>query len=345
MEELINEITDRLLKDISYNVSPGSFARDILRSVAIELATETINYKNDLNTRLIDTAQGIDLEICGNDKGKKIIDATYATGLIKITGINGSLIKKGYRILNPTSNVEYEITEDKTIENISTHVLIIAKTPGKMGNCPAGQINTFKEIYPGLTNVTNENPFISAIDKESDDEYRNRLLDYIRYPRISWNKYVFEDEAKVIKEVDKAKCIPQGGGKVKLIITEKSNHIATEETKNSVKNYITNKILSDLNLEVCGVTIFNITLSIEAEINQDFNKENAIEEITKNLNEYFFNNLFSIRFLYFDIANIILNCKSVDKLSDLKINNVKDDLVISEDKLCIVNEVKIGGIE
>ncbi|MGL6114417.1 MAG: baseplate J/gp47 family protein [Cetobacterium sp.] len=316
-----------------------------MRSVAIELATETMNYKNDLNTRLIDTAKGIDLEICGNDKGKKIIEATYATGLVKITGVNGTLIKKGYRVLNSTSNIEYEITEDKIIENISTHVLVIAKTPGKIGNCEIGQINSFKEIYPGLSSVINEVPFISAIDRENDEEYRKRLLDYIRHPRISWNKYVFEDEARVIKEVDKAKCIPIGNGNVKLIITEKNKPIASEKVKTDVKNYITNKILSDINLEVLGVTLYELNLSIEANINQDFNMDNAKEEIIKNLNEYFFNNLFSTRFLYFDIANVILNCKSIDKLSDLKINNTKDDLVISEDKLCIINQIKIGGIE
>ena len=344
-EQVVNEITDRLCEEITYNTSSGSFARDICRSIAIELALENADYENQLNTRLVDTATGVDLEICGNDKGKNIIEATYAVGTVKITGINGTIIKKGTLLINNTNDVIYETIEEKSITNVSTTVMVISKTPGKIGNCSAGQINAFKEIYPGLTAVTNDTEISGAIDRETDDEYRKRLIDYIRKPRISWNKYVFEEEAKVIKEVDRAKCLPLGSGNVKLIITEKNTPIATDEVKQKVHNYINNKILSDINLAVESVSIFDINLSIEAEINQDYNIENAKDEIKEALNSYFFINLFETRLLYFDIANTILNCRSIDKLSDLKINNIKDDLILTEDKLATIKTIMIGGIE
>lgn len=344
-EQLVNEITDRLCEPITYNTSSGSFARDICRSIAIELALEDADYEKQLNTRFIDTATGTDLEICGNDKGKSIIEATYAVGTVKITGINGTLIKKGTLLINNTNDITYETIEEKTITNVSTTVMVISRTPGKIGNCPAGQINSFKEIYPGLTAVTNESEISGAIDKETEEEYRARLLNYIKNPRISWNKYVFEDEAKTINEVDKTKCIPIGAGQVKLIITQKDTIIATDEVKTKVHNYINNKILSDIDLIVESVAVFEIDLSIEAEINQDYNTQNAIDEIKTALNAYFFANLFETRLLYFNIANTILNCKSIDKLSDLKINNIKDDLILTEDKLATIKTITIGGIE
>lgn len=344
-EALVNEITERMCSDVTYNTSVGSFARDILRSVAIEMASETEDFDNQLNTRLIDTATGVNLEICGNDKGKSIIEATYAVGNVKITGINGTIIPKGILLINNTNNIIYETIEDKEITNVSTTVMVIATTAGKIGNCSAGQINTFKEIYPGLTAVTNETEITGAIDKETDDEYRDRLLNYIQKPQISWNKYVFEEEAKVIKEIDKSKCIPIGGGEVKLIVTQKNSVIATDEVKTKVYNYINNKILSDINLVVDSVEIFDIQLSIEAVINQDYNNENSKDELTEALNKFFFNKVFETRILYFDIANQILNCKSIDKLSDLKINGIKDDLLLSENQLAVIKTITIGGIE
>ncbi|MGL5901900.1 MAG: baseplate J/gp47 family protein, partial [Cetobacterium sp.] len=252
---------------------------------------------------------------------------------------------KGILLINNTNNIIYETIEDKEITNVSTTVMVIATTAGKIGNCSAGQINTFKEIYPGLTAVTNETEITGAIDKETDDEYRDRLLNYIQKPQISWNKYVFEEEAKVIKEIDKSKCIPIGGGEVKLIVTQKNSVIATNEVKTKVYNYINNKILSDINLVVDSVEIFDIQLSIEAVINQDYNNENSKDELTEALNKFFFNKVFETRILYFDIANQILNCKSIDKLSDLKINGIKDDLLLSENQLAVIKTITIGGIE
>ena len=344
-EQLVNDITERMCSDVTYNASIGSFARDILRSVAIEMANETEDFDNQLNTRLIDTATGVNLEICGNDKGKSIIEATYAVGAVKITGINGTFIPKGILLVNNTNNIIYETIEEKEITNVSTTVMVIATTPGSIGNCPAGQINAFKEIYPGLTVVTNEIEVTGAIDRETDNEYRSRLINYINKPQISWNKYVFEEEAKVIKEVDKSKCIPIGGGQVKLIITQKDTVIATSEVKTKVHNYINNKILSDIDLIVDSVETFEIELSIEAVINQDYNIENSKDEIKVALNTFFFNKVFETRILYFDIANQILNCKSIDKLSDLKINGIKDDLLLNENQLAIIKTITIGGIE
>lgn len=344
-EQHVNEITDRLCSDISYNTSVGSFARDIMRSIAIEFSSESENYNVQLDTRFIDTATGVDLEICAIDKGKEKIKATYAVGDVKITGLNGTVIPEGVLIENTTTGVIYETIEEKQINNISTIVKVISLTPGTISNCQAGQLTKFKEIYPGLTAVTNEAEITGAIDDETDEQFRNRLLEYIQKPQISWNKYVFEAEAKVIREVDKTKCIPIGGGSVKLIITEKDNIVATQEVKNKVKNYIENKIISDINLTVEGVSPLGVSISIEAELNQDFNNETAKVEIKNELNSFFFNKLFETRILYFDIADIIQSCKSIIKISDLKINNTKDDLIITEEKLITVNNIQIGGIE
>ena len=72
---------------ISYNTSTGSFARDIITSVAIEMVKEEDDYSEQLDKRLIDTATGTDLDISCADKALDRLQATKSTGQVKITGI------------------------------------------------------------------------------------------------------------------------------------------------------------------------------------------------------------------------------------------------------------------
>lgn len=339
-----NEITERMASRISFNTEIGSFTRDIIRAVAVEMAEEENLYTNDLNTRFIDTAKGIDLDMCAKDKYKNRIMSTPATGEVKIIGANGTLIKKGTIVIS--SQNEYRIIEEKEILNVSTIVKVEAVVPGTKGNCEVGEINRFKEDYIGLGSVTNLNKITGGRDEETDEELRSRLLKYIQNPVISWNRYYFEEKAKEISEVDRVRCIPcwNGRGTVRLIITEKQHQVATSEVKQQVLNLIEDEIISDIVLTVDSVTINNIRLEFEAEINSDYLEQDAKEEIKKNLNDYFFKNLFQERFLYFEIASIINQCKSIDKLSDLKINGIKDDLIVTSDKLCVIEDITIGGI-
>ena len=211
-DERINKKVNDMAEMISYNTSTGSFARDIITSVAIEMVKEEDDYSEQLDKRLIDTATGTDLDISCADKALDRLQATKSTGQVKITGVNGSLIKKGYIVINSSTATEYEILEEKTIENISTTVKIQCTKAGTVGNCEVGQINKFGEEYTGLSKVENLENITNGTDIETDDNFRKRALDYIRKPRMSWNKYVFEDKAKEVKGVEHSHCIPRWSG-------------------------------------------------------------------------------------------------------------------------------------
>ena len=184
-DERINKKVNDMAGMISYNTSTGSFARDIITSVAIEMVKEEDDYSEQLDKRLIDTATGTDLDISCADKALDRLQATKSTGQVKITGVNGSLIKKGYIVINSSTATEYEILEEKTIENISTTVKIQCTKAGTVGNCEVGQINKFGEEYTGLSKVENLENITNGTDIETDDNFRKRALDYIRKPRMS----------------------------------------------------------------------------------------------------------------------------------------------------------------
>lgn len=345
-DERINKKVNDMAGMISYNTSTGSFARDIITSVAIEMVKEEDDYSEQLDKRLIDTATGTDLDISCADKALDRLQATKSTGQVKITGVNGSVIKKGYIVINSSTATEYEVLEEKTIENISTTVKIQCLTAGTVGNCEVGQINKFAEEYAGLSKVENLENITNGTDIETDDNFRKRALDYIRKPRMSWNQYVFEDKAKEVQGVEHSHCIPRwnGAGTVKLVITEQGKEEVSSELKEKVKNYIDLEVISDIDLTVEGVEINRVDVVIKGTISSDFNEEAAKTTLTNKLNDFFFENLFVEKIYYFDIVEIIQHASCISKIGDITVAGNRNDIELNETKLCKIDSITINPL-
>ena len=342
-QERINKKVEDMAEMISYNTSKGSFARDIISSVAIEMVKEEDDYSKQLDKRLLDTAAGEDLDIVGADKTFTRKEPVKASGEVKITGVNGTTIKKGYIVINSLTSAEYEILEEKTITNISTTVSILCLTSGIIGNAEIGQIDKFKEEYPGLSKVENLEKISNGNDIESDEQFRNRMLEYIKKPRISWNKYALEDKALEVIGVKQAHCIPRwnGAGTAKIIITEQDKDTVSEELKTKVKNYIELEVISDVNLTVEGIIIQKIEISINCILNKDYNDDSAKLKLKEVLNNYFSENIFKDKIYYYDIVEVIQHSGCVSKLSDVTIAGAKNDIVLNEDKVLRVNNITL----
>ena len=345
-DERINKKVNDMAGMISYNTSTGSFARDIITSVAIEMVKEEDDYSEQLDKRLIDTATGTDLDISCADKALDRLQATKSTGQVKITGVNGSVIKKGYIVINSSTATEYEVLEEKTIENISTTVKIQCLTAGTVGNCEVGQINKFAEEYAGLSKVENLENITNGTDIETDDNFRKRALDYIRKPRMSWNQYVFEDKAKEVQGVEHSHCIPRwnGAGTVKVVITEQGKEEVSSELKEKVKNYIDLEVISDIDLTVEGVEINRVDVVIKGTISSDFNEEAAKTTLTNKLNDFFFENLLVEIIYYFDIVEIIQHASCISKIGDITVAGNRNDIELNETKLCKIDSITINPL-
>ena len=345
-DERINKKVNDMAGMISYNTSTGSFARDIITSVAIEMVKEEDDYSEQLDKRLIDTATGTDLDISCADKALDRLQATKSTGQVKITGVNGSVIKKGYIVINSSTAIEYEVLEEKTIEKISATVKIQCLTAGTVGNCEVGQINKFAEEYAGLSKVENLENITNGTDIETDDNFRKRALDYIRKPRMSWNQYVFEDKAKEVQGVEHSHCIPRwnGAGTVKLVITEQGKEKVSSELKEKVKNYIDLEVISDINLTVEGVEINRVDVVIKGTISSDFNEEAAKTTLTNKLNDFFFENLFVEKIYYFDIVETIQHAGCITKIGDITVAGNRSDIELNETKLCKIDSITINPL-
>ena len=343
IKERVTEKTRNMVEKIDYNTAVGSFARDIVSSVAIELVKGEDDYEDKIDSKNIFNAIGTDLDTEAADAGERRKPATNATGQITITGVNGSLIKKGYKVLNSSNNIEYEILEDRTINNFSTKVQVRCITAGTVGNAEIGTINSFVEVYQGLTKVENEIAITNGKDVESDEELRARIIDLIQKPRISWNTYVFEDTVKEIEEVDKVKCVgrARGKGTIDIIITQKSRDTVEEKLKAEVLKYIDFKIISDIDINVIGAEIKIIDISVTGELSSDFDLESADIKLKELINEYLFNQIFKERISYFDLVEVIQHSGCFEHLENVTLNGVKDDLIADVTKLYRISNISI----
>ena len=352
-ENEINDLTDQTcsneyLKEFQTGV--GSFARALVRSVASEMIVQKYKYEEEQKKYFKQTATGQDLDYKLAEDGFTRYPATYATGEVTVTGSSEAEILTGYIVKG--EYCDYEIIKDYTLpytENNITSLKVEVKALeiGTIGNCAAGEISGFASTYKGLYDATNEKEFDNAFDEETDEEFLTRTNEEISNPRMNDNKYLLEDLAYSIDEVEKANVIPlwNGKGTVKIVITEYEKIEADSDLITKVKNYVESKIITNMDLTVETIEYLDLDFRFEAQLHNDYTVELAKEEIRKFFQEYFYENIFiKDRLFYFDVAKKLEDTISVDILSNLSINNAKEDIKMEPNQMPRIKNIDIENL-
>lgn len=164
--------------------SEGSEVRTLLE-VLSHLAYNIREEQNDtIANHFINTADDEYLDLLGANPNVALerIEGAPASGLVKFS-INPAATSE---ITIPTDtsvnsdSQEYVTTEDGIISigEEYTYVPVECVVEGADGNCEIGEINNCDD-FQELT-VTNDEAFTDGTDEEDDDDYRNRMLDYVR---------------------------------------------------------------------------------------------------------------------------------------------------------------------
>ncbi len=164
--------------------SEGSEVRTLLE-VLSHLAYDIREEQNDtIANHFINTADDEYLDLLGANPnvGLERINGNTASGLVKFS-INSPATSE---IIIPTdtsvnSDEQEYISTDEGIISIGetyAYVPVECVVEGVDGNCKIGDINNCED-FPEIT-VTNDEAFTDGIDEEDDEDYRNRMLNYIR---------------------------------------------------------------------------------------------------------------------------------------------------------------------
>lgn len=186
LQELISyyqQLHDENKTEIT-DFSEGSEVRTLLEVLSHLAYNIREEQNNTIANHFINTAEGEYLDLLGANPNVAIerIEGAPASGLVKFT-IDAPATNEITIPTDTSVNSESQeyVTTDEGIISIGetyTYVPVECVVEGADGNCEVGFINNCDD-FPEIT-ITNDEAFIDGMEEENDEEYRNRLLEYVR---------------------------------------------------------------------------------------------------------------------------------------------------------------------
>ena len=170
----------------------------------IDLAGAAAALPDTAETEWLDRHGDIWLVNSDGTKGRK--QATFATGFVTFTGINGVVIPVGTQLFG--TNVAYETTAEVTI-GTSADAPARALDPGIGGNEEIGQ--TLSVTLPGVDGVVTVVSMDGGVDTENDYDLRMRILNRIQNPPMGGAQADYVTWALAVPGVTRAWAAPEQG--------------------------------------------------------------------------------------------------------------------------------------
>lgn len=169
-------------------------------------------------------AWGSYLDDIGEAQGIDRLDATVATGLVKFTGVEGTEIFPGTVVgVEPSSPDDraptYVVTTGGLIGPTGVVLPVQAEELGSQGNTPPGAITLLLTPTAGVAGVTNDDPIVGGTDVETDEAYRNRILERDEGIAVANQRY-YRAVALSYPGVGRVAVLPAtpSAGQIKIIV-------------------------------------------------------------------------------------------------------------------------------
>ena len=235
----------------------GSEVRNLLE-VLSHLAYNILEEQNNtLSNHFINTAEGEYLDLLGSNPNVNLprVQGTTSSGLVKFS--IPEALSEELTIPSDTTvsdgEVEFVTVEDGIISigDLYTYVPVECTVDGVDGNVPVGAI-TVCELSDFT--VTNDDAFTSGADFEEDEDYRQRLLDFVREDNFGSRGW-YENQILGIEGVHDIKDM---GGPMPVYNINTNDLSTRDSVHDTVVAYF-----SDNNNKIVGheVTIYNSILS------------------------------------------------------------------------------------
>lgn len=168
----------------------GSEIRNLLEDISIDTYNIMENQNELTKIGFVETAEGEWLDKHGANPSVKLPrDAgSEATGFVTFSipevQTQDITIPLGTIVVSTDNSLDYATDSDLVIGVGETSITGSATclTVGVDGNCPANTITLIEDNSLGVNGLTvnNEDDFTGGTDYEEDDDYRERLLNYLR---------------------------------------------------------------------------------------------------------------------------------------------------------------------
>lgn len=244
----VDGIHQRMMNNLPADIDdmPGGFPYDFTRPAALEL-DEFINYHLVRTLMIAFPQYAWDdwLDNHGRQVHLERHKAMRATGRIRITGIKGTEIPAGTVFCTPATETGPAIgfqTDTDCLIGLSgkIEISVTAVQPGPESNVKADVVIIMAKPVRGITAVTNPEPITGGTDRESNDDFYDRIAaEYDSSMTYLGND---SDFIRWAKEAGAGACVViptyNGPGTVKLVLVDGNGQPANEKLIQDVYNHI-----------------------------------------------------------------------------------------------------------
>lgn len=350
-EEILQRMLDASPEDIDKR--QGSVTNDLLSPPAIEMTKIYTELDTVLEVGFTDTAYGMYLDRRAADYGMSRKIAVKASGILRFTGPEGTVVPKGTSVSTSVGVPIYFVTKtDVTIVGAGVSVTAEASEAGASGNVSIGAIDTVVGDLVGVVAVSNALNFEGGVDEENDEAFRQRYFERARRPITSGNANHYRQWALEVPGVSDAKVYPiwNGPGTVKVVLLGDDKTSPDSVVITAAQTYI--DPTQDGNGEgqaplsavatVVGATELPINISANVEIAPGATLDEVRVLIEAGTRTYLSTLAFSDPIVRITrIANVLLDIPPILDFTDLTINGGTGNIITSGDQVAVVGTVSI----
>jgi uncharacterized phage protein gp47/JayE len=160
-------------------------------------------------TEFLDRHGQIWLVNSDGSKGRKA--ASFASGTVTLTGIAGTIVPDGSRLVG-ANEIEYETTEEIILGADATPVAVRALDGGAAGNLDPDEVVNLTEPIDNVDSSGTVVELTGGADQESDADLRARVLLRIQQPPMGGDAKDYVQWALAVPGVTRAWCAPNEMG-------------------------------------------------------------------------------------------------------------------------------------
>lgn len=339
-EKILESMSGRMAE---MDFREGSVVYDSVAAVACQLEEMYFLLDNYLNLVFADTSAGEFLDrfaVSVNVTRKEAVSALRQ-------GTFDKEIPLGTRFFTAGEPSLIFVAVESAGEQDGGHVCLLqCETAGKVGNEYYGSLIPVEHIS-GLGKAELGEPVISGTDRETDEAFRERLLNKIQRPSASGNVSDYYNWTMACSGVGAAKIFPlmDGPGTVGIVIVDEDRTAADEALIGSVAEYI--ETLRPIGAAVSVESAVEKAVNISAKVKLTTGTllgtvQNSFRAAVA---EYLQDNIFEIGYVSLArIGNLLMGIPGVEDYAELKLNGEEENVTVGAKEAAMAGTVRLEVI-
>ena len=322
----------------------GTLIYDALSPVSCELSKHYIELDAFIKRAFIQTSHSQFLDLRGVEYGLYRKQPTLAMVDVVFTGTSGTIIPQGF-VVQTVDGKQFRTTQAAAVVDTTAIVTATAVSTGSAANVAANTIVQMPAPLEGVTAVSNPSKSAGGTATETDDDFRNRILDRVRNPGSSGNINHYIQWAMEVDGVGAVKVFPlwSGGGTVKVAILDSNRLPAAQAIVDAVKLHIEAERPVGADVTVESGELFPVEVIVDVELDGTQTMETVRSSVESVVLDYFKKIAFKQNFIsYPKLSALILSVDGVADHTALSINGVSGNVTIPDTGVATLSEIFVG---